>query len=82
MADSSNPVAEFLRGRRIAERGVGLVWFHRSFRTGSFSEPAVRECEARGIRCIVGGCPLMACEPVDVFHRGTRWWLQRQGRVP
>jgi len=68
--------------RQCAERGVGRIWFHRSFGQGSVSEAAVRECEARGIQCIVGGCPLMYCEPVDLGHRCMRWWLQRQGRVP
>ena len=68
--------------RQAAERGVGRVWFHRSFGEGSVSEEAVREAEARGLRSIVGGCPLMFCEPVDIAHRCMRWWLQRRGRVP
>lgn len=68
--------------RECSERGVHRVWFHRSFGNGSVSEDAVRECEARGIDCIVGGCPLMFCEPVDVGHVCMRWWLQRTGRVP
>ena len=68
--------------RQCAERGVGQIWFHRSFGDGSVSEEAVRECEARAIRCIVGGCPLMYCEPVDLAHRCMRWWLRLQGRVP
>jgi len=68
--------------RECAARGVPRVWFHRSFGRGSVSEPAVRECGARGIGCIVGGCPLMFAEPVDVAHRCMRWWLQRSGKVP
>jgi predicted CoA-binding protein len=68
--------------RQCGDHGVHRVWFHRSFGSGSVSEEAVRECHARGIECIVGGCPLMFCEPVDVGHRCMRWWLQRQGRVP
>ena len=68
--------------RQCAERGVGHVWFHRSFGKGSVSAEAIRECAARGIPCIVGGCPLMYCEPVDVGHRCMRWWLRRRGRVP
>jgi hypothetical protein len=40
----------------------------------------VRECELLGIEAIVGGCPLMFCGPVDVFHRCMRWWLQRGAR--
>jgi len=61
---------------------VRRVWFHRSFGNGSVSEEAVRECDARGIDCIVGGCPLMFCDPVDFGHKCMRWWLQRQGRIP
>jgi len=68
--------------RQCGEQGVRQVWFHRSFGTGSVSEEAVRECKARGIQCIVGGCPLMYCEPVDGAHRCMRWLLRLGGRVP
>jgi predicted CoA-binding protein len=68
--------------RQCGDHGVRRVWFHRSFGTGSVSEEAVRECDAHGINCIVGGCPLMFCEPVDAGHRCMRRWLQWQGRVP
>jgi len=67
---------------QCASHGVPCVWFHRSFGAGSVSDEAVRACQARGIASIVGGCPLMFCEPVDIGHRCMRWWLQRQGRVP
>jgi hypothetical protein len=68
--------------RQCGERGVGRVWFHRSFGQGSVSNEAVQECKARGIQCIVGGCPLMYCEPVDFAHRCMKWLLRLQGRVP
>lgn len=68
--------------RQCGDRGIRRVWFHRSFGAGSVSDEAVRECGTRGIECIVGGCPLMFCEPVDFGHRCMKWWLQRQGRVP
>ena len=68
--------------RECSSHDVHRVWLHRSFGNGSVSEDAVRECDARGIDCIVGGCPLMFCHPVDVGHKCMRWWLQRQGRVP
>lgn len=68
--------------RQCEGRGVGRIWFHRSFGVGSVSEDAVRRCESSGIDCIVGGCPLMFCEPVDLGHRCMRWWLRRRGRVP
>ena len=68
--------------RQCSDHGVRHVWFHRSFGNGSVSEEAVRECHARKIDCIVGGCPLMFCDPVDFGHTCMRWWLQRLGRVP
>ncbi len=68
--------------RQCSQLGVDLVWFHRSFGEGSVSEEAVRECDVRGIGCIVGGCPLMYCRPVDLGHRCMRWLLRLQGRVP
>jgi predicted CoA-binding protein len=68
--------------RQCADCRIQRVWFHRSFGEGSVSEAAVRECEARGIQCLVGGCPLMYCAPVDFGHRCMRWWLARQGRLP
>ena len=67
---------------QCGERGVGQVWFHRSFGQGSVSNEAVQECKIRGIKCIVGGCPLMYCEPIDLGHRCMRWWLRLQGRTP
>lgn len=51
--------------RQCAECGVSQVWFHRAFGDGSVSDEAVKECKALGIQCVVGGCPLMSCEPVD-----------------
>ena len=68
--------------RQARERGVSHVWFHRSFGEGSVSDEAVSQCRAAGINCIVGGCPLMYCEPVGLAHRCMRWWLGRSGRVP
>jgi hypothetical protein len=68
--------------QQAADHDVRAVWFHRSFGEGSVSDEAVRACEARGLSCIVGGCPLMFCGRVDIFHRCMRWWLQRSGRVP
>ena len=68
--------------RQCLSCGISRVWFHRSFGQGSVSEEAVRECEARGVQCIVGGCPLMYCEPVDPAHRCMRWLLRWRRRVP
>lgn len=67
--------------RQCEETGVSHVWFHRSFGEGSVSDAAVRECESHGIECIVGGCPLMFLQPVDIAHRCMGWWLLRRGRI-
>lgn len=76
------PEASLAIVRRCADLGIPRVWFHRSIGEGSVSPEAVKECAARGIDAIVGGCPLMFCEPVDFGHECMRWWFQRQGRVP
>lgn len=65
-----------------AALGIKHVWFHRSFGEGSVSEDAARECERLGINCLVGGCPMMYCEPVDFGHRCMHWMLKWQHRVP
>ncbi|MBI4751154.1 MAG: CoA-binding protein [Acidobacteria bacterium] len=68
--------------RECAELGIRHVWFHRSFGEGSVSEEAIRECQANGIECIVGGCPMMYCGHVDFGHRCMKWILKFQHRVP
>lgn len=68
--------------RDCAEIGIRQVWFHRSFGQGSVALDAVQECERRGISCLIGGCPMMYCKPVDFGHRCMRWILKLQGRVP
>jgi len=79
---ATHPKAALDVVRQCRERGVRQVWFHRSFGEGSVAAEAVREAESLGRQPIVGGCPLMYCEPVDVGHRCMRWWLGRSGRVP
>lgn len=74
-------VAEGLVRQAVA-RGIRKIWFHRAFGAGSVSQPALRACAELGVQPIVGGCPLMYCEPVDTVHQCMRWWLGRQGRVP
>jgi predicted CoA-binding protein len=68
--------------RQAAARNIRRIWFHRSFGQGSVSEAATQECARAGIPCIVGGCPLMYCEPVDFPHRCMCAWLRWRGRVP
>ena len=67
---------------QAAERGVKRVWFHRSFGQGSVSTEAVEACRKAGLSCIVGGCPLMYCDPVDPGHRCMRAILGWMGKVP
>lgn len=67
--------------RQAGKRKVPRVWLHRSFGQGSVSDAAVAECQRQGISCIVGGCPVMYCEPVDFGHRCMRWWLDWRGRI-
>lgn len=68
--------------RECAELGIRRVWFHRSFGDGSVSEEAIQACRQAGIDCIVGGCPMMYCEPVDFGHRCMKWVLRLKHRVP
>ena len=78
----THPAAAESLVRQAAARGIGQIWFHRSFGTGSVSEAALRACADLGIVPIVGGCPMMYCEPVDLAHRCFRWWLGHRGRIP
>jgi predicted CoA-binding protein len=75
------PAAGLELVRQAADRGVGPIWFHRLMGTGSVSPEAVSECRSRGVRCIVGGCPLMYVEPVDPFHKCFRWFLRVRARI-
>jgi predicted CoA-binding protein len=68
--------------RQAITRGVRHIWFHRSFGQGSVSDEALEVCRAAGVEPIVGGCPLMYCQPVDPAHRIFRWFLRLQHRVP
>jgi len=68
--------------RAAVARGIKHIWFHRSFGAGSVSPQALQECRAFAVEPIVGGCPLMYCQPVDLAHRCFRWWLRLQQRVP
>lgn len=68
--------------RECGELGIRYVWFHRSFGQGSVSDEAVLECKRLGIHCVVGGCPMMYCAPVDFGHRCMKWILAVQDRVP
>jgi predicted CoA-binding protein len=79
---ATHPAAALQVVRDCAQRGVGRVWFHRSFGMGSVADDAIAEARAQGMTCLVGGCPLMYCEPVDVFHRCIRGSLGWRRRLP
>jgi hypothetical protein len=79
---ASHPDVSLQLVRQCADLGVKNVWFHRAFGDGSVSLAAVEECRTRGISCLLGGCPLMYCGPVDPVHRLMRWWLRLRHRVP
>jgi len=68
--------------RQCGKSGIKHVWFHRSFGQGSVSDEAIKACSELEIDPIVGGCPLMFCEPVDIVHKCMKWWLQKKGTVP
>jgi predicted CoA-binding protein len=79
---ATHPNASLKVVREALDRGVKQIWFHRSFGQGSVSQQAIDECTHRGVTPIVGGCPLMYCEPVDVGHRCMRGWLSWRGQLP
>jgi uncharacterized protein len=79
---ATHPSVAELVVRQAAARNVKRVWFHRSFGQGSVSAAATQACARAGISCIVGGCPLMYCEPVDFAHRCMCAMLRWFGKVP
>ncbi|HEY3287761.1 MAG TPA: CoA-binding protein [Gemmatimonadaceae bacterium] len=79
---AAHPATGVALVREGAARGVRAVWFHRSIGDGSVSAEAVAEAERLGLQAIVGGCPMMYCEPVDPFHRCMCAVLRWTGRVP
>ena len=78
----THPSVSAIIARAALELGVRHIWFHRSFGSGSVAPEAIQVCHERGVEPIVGGCPLMYCQPVDPGHRFFRWWLRLRQRVP
>lgn len=78
----THPAVSATVAREAVEKGVRHIWFHRSFGSGSVSSEALDVCRSAGVEPIVGGCPLMYCQPVDPGHRFFRWWLRLRHRVP
>ncbi|HQU72713.1 MAG TPA: CoA-binding protein [Calditrichia bacterium] len=64
--------------RQCGEAGIKNVWFHRSFGEGSVSAEALEACRQWDLDPIVGGCPMMFCEPVDIAHKCMRWFLRNK----
>ncbi len=56
------------------ELDIPIVWMHKGFGQGSYSEEAVEKCNKAGIKAIVNGCPLMFLGKVDPFHKVLRWF--------
>ncbi len=79
---ATHPATSAAVVRQAVDLHIGCVWLHRAFGPGSVSDAAVQLCRKGGIRCIVGGCPLMYCAPVDFGHRCMRAWLNWRGRLP
>ena len=67
--------------RQAASRNITRIWFRRSVDAGSVSAEALEACREAGITPIVGGCPMMYCEPVDIAHRCMHIVLRWMGRV-
>jgi predicted CoA-binding protein len=68
--------------RECADLGIGQVWMHRSFGTGSVCDAATVYGREHGIRVIDGGCPLMFDPTADIGHKVMRFVFTRTGKVP
>lgn len=64
------------------ELGVGKVWMHRGFGSGSVSAAATEYGRAHGVTVIDGGCPLMFGPTADSGHRFMCRMLRLTGKVP
>jgi predicted CoA-binding protein len=68
--------------RECAELGIGHVWMHRSFGTGSVSETATSYGRKHGITVIDGGCPCMFDPTADLGHKAMRFVFTVNRHVP
>ncbi len=64
------------------ELGIGHVWMHRLFGTGSVSDTAAEYGREHGVEVIDGGCPLMFDPTADPGHKVMRWMFTLTGKVP
>ena len=68
--------------QECTDLGINHVWMHRSFGTGSVSEPAAEYGRDHGICVIDGGCPCMFDPTADPGHKAMRFVLTLSGKVP
>lgn len=67
--------------RQCAELGIEWVWMHKSLGDSTSAE-AIQFCHDHTIKVIAGGCPMMFCEPVDIWHQCIRGIMGFTGRIP
>ncbi len=63
--------------RECVELGIGHVWMHRLYGTGSVSATATEYGRQHGITVIDGGCPLMFDPTADTGHKLMRCLFTR-----
>jgi uncharacterized protein len=63
--------------RECVELGIGHVWMHRLYGTGSVCDAATAYGREHGITVIDGGCPLMFGPTADPGHRVMRLLFSR-----
>jgi len=68
--------------RECVDLGIGLVWMHRLFGSGSVSTTAAEHGRQHGVTVIDGGCPLMFPPTSDGAHRVMRWLCEASGNLP
>ncbi len=68
--------------REVIDLGIGAVWMHRAFGSGSVSATATELGRSNGVTVIDGGCPLMFGPTSDGGHRLMCGILKMTGKVP
>ncbi len=58
--------------RECVDLGIGYVWMHRLYGTGSVDPAAAGYARLHGITVLEGGCPLMFDPTADVGHKLMR----------
>jgi hypothetical protein len=68
--------------RECVDLGIGRVWMHRAFGTGSVSDQATAYGREHGVDVIDGGCPCMYDPTADPGHKFMKVALTLTGKVP